>query len=53
MSISRSTARSAELMSANGDGAIEDERLDLAERAAEHAGDVRLLVAFGELDRFA
>src|SRR4030095_2688360 len=32
--------------------AIENEGLDLTERATEHASDVRLLVAFGELDRF-
>jgi hypothetical protein len=36
----------------NGDGAIENERLDLGERAAEHAGDVRPLVTLSELDRF-
>src|SRR5581483_10961676 len=30
-----------------------DQRLDLAQRATEHARDMRLLVAFGQLDRFA
>ena len=38
-------------MSDDRDRAVLDERLHLAERAAEHAGDVRLLVALGELDR--
>ena len=32
------------------DRAVQDERLHFGERAAEHAGDVRLLVALGQLD---
>ena len=35
------------------DRAVHDQRLDFAEGAAEHAGDVRLLVRLGQLDRFA
>ena len=39
-------------MSDDRDRAVHDQRLHFGERATEHAGDVRLLVALGELDRF-
>jgi hypothetical protein len=46
MSICRSMARSEELMS----GAVADERLHLAQGAAEDAGDMAGLVLLGQLD---
>ena len=51
-SMLRSTARSAELMSATVTEPSAMQRLHFTERAAEHEGDVRLLVALGETDRF-